>query len=245
MGGRLFSSVAIAAAVLCVSACGSSSKPDTGTTAQPTTTTATAPAKPSEPKAQLSADEYKALVRAQKVGLGVKHPSPRKAMALIRKTCRELADAPATDLMVVERRGCARAQRFFAALFAFTTQKGECTKAVQAGDASCYGELFSRLARSTHSVISSFHEVNAALRRRKIRGKCAAVVGLSSPKELRDAAALGHDARRASQLLYAHYDLAAYVAKVNAVGADINALDNGLSDKQQLARLRRCPRTRD
>src|SRR5205085_10391271 len=121
-------------------------------------------------------------------------------------------------------------------LLAFVTHKTECTRANQIGDASCYGELFSRLARATHTSIASALEVNMALQRRQIPSKCSSVIGVSSQAELREAAKLGRDARRASQLLYAHYDIPAYVAAVHAVQADINSLNNGLSDKQEFAR---------
>jgi hypothetical protein len=230
--------LAALAALLFGGGCGSASSPSS--TTQPVTTTATtatAP-KPPEPHAKLSAAEYAVLVRIAKQSDALDKQKGAKLVRGYARVCKSFAGAPQTPLLQAETRLCLRGKRLLVALLSFRTHERECTRAGKAGDVSCYGELYSRVARTTRVAVVSTREVNAELARRGLKGTCAKGVGSSSAKDLKNAAVIGHTARVASQAIYAH-DLARYTAANNQFVKALRASDNG--DKTStVAQMRKC-----
>jgi SBP domain len=209
----------------------------TATAATPTTTTV---AKPAEPKGRLSGPEYRALVRFDKEGNRDAKLKGQKFVHAYARICSEAASAPQTTLFRLQVRACRRGVRFFGALIAFDVQKLECRKALAAGDVSCFGELYSRLARATRPVLASSRAINAELARRGLTGNCAKAIGRSSARELEQARTIGRSARLASQALYARSE-AHYLAANAKLAAAFKALGHGSDDKTTTKRLRHCP----
>ncbi|MFL5894295.1 MAG: hypothetical protein ACJ76Z_04175 [Thermoleophilaceae bacterium] len=227
-------------ALLVANGCGSSSKKTAPTTTAAPTTTTSASKPPVAPKGKLLPGEYAVLVKAARLGKKADHVKGLRAkQTVLHRECGLLAAAPGTPLMQAQRRLCGRGVGLVAAVFAFTAQGRECKQAAAAGDISCYAQLFSQLARSARSVTASAYELNAALRRRGLRGRCAKGIGLASASDLKAAAAIGKSARGASQAAYAR-DEGRFQEAARQLDASFKDLDSG-SNETELAQLRTCP----
>jgi hypothetical protein len=236
-GRSLLLGTALAAALL--TGCGGSSS---GPTATPPTqaATTTVPA-PEEPHGRLTKDEYAALLELSRDahGLDRVHDLPH-VIRRLKALCAEVQRAPRTGLMAAQDRACRRVVRFIAAALAFETERSYCIKATRAGDASCFGELFSRLARASNSAAASAREVNAELRRRGLSGRCARGIGASTPGELDEIHALGRAARLASHAFYTHTSLEEIQTTAEQTASAADRVF-GAPDEDDLAQLRSCP----
>jgi hypothetical protein len=211
----------------------------TATATRSTTTTAATPV--AAPTGRLTASEYVLFLRVTRAGdAGTRHVhNPRKIVATLRRLCAMLDRGSPTRLVLADRRACPREIRWVRALLAFETEGAACKRAAAAGDISCYGELYWRIARATHPLVASAREVNAVLDRRAISGRCADGIGVASRGEIVSALATARDARLASQALYAR-NLPRYLVVGKRFAAELDKLTSDDSGNE-LEKIRTCP----
>jgi hypothetical protein len=239
------STAALISLVALASGCGS------GSSAFSTTETATAPTAAAgatsttatvapAPKGRLTAGEYSVFLRATKLGQRNRHvKDPQRVVAVVQDACKILDHGPATRLVLEERTACPRELRWVQSVLAFETGAAGCRAAAAAGDISCYAELYSRVARTTRTLIVSARAVNALMHARGLKGACAQAIGVASQKDLATATATAHDARVASQALYAR-DLPGFLSVNKRFAAELKTMASGDSGND-VKKMRSCP----
>lgn len=173
---------------LALPACGSKDSPQLVVT---TTTPTTAAPKADEPKGKLSADEYRSLREAYEVLAPLDSVKlSRKALRSANRACSKMATH--TELVSTVRADCMQTMRFYGKALAMATRESECTRAAQAGDMSCFADVFRSFGRSVRVAAVRAAATNNVLRKRAIGGDCARAIG-TDVKEL----AAARDANRA------------------------------------------------
>jgi hypothetical protein len=233
-------SVAAAAivAAFAVAGCGSSSG---GTTSSTTTTTRpAAPAPPAQgPHGRLTADEYTTFLHVARLSdKSDKEKRLARQLALVKQEC-AIVSSPQTDLAAAFVRACPSVIRLFAALLALETETPGCRRAANAGDISCFAELFSRFGRAARVVVVRARAVNGTLAGRGLRGACADGLGVGSTKELQTLRSVARSARLASQALLAR-NQARYTAASEKLDLNAAKLDSS-SGGRDVAEVRKCP----
>jgi hypothetical protein len=168
----------LAVVAVAVAGCGSKDTPKpAATTSAQTSTSATAP-KPSnaEPKGKLSAAEYRSVRAAYKMLVPLDNSKNlRKVVRTGTRACTKVTTQ--TELLATVHTDCVRIMRFYGKAAALVTRRAECIRAAQAGDTSCWADVFRSVGRSARLAGEQRAMVNKVLRKRAIRGDCAAALG--------------------------------------------------------------------
>lgn len=227
----------LAVGVLVLSACGTKDSPTSSTTAATTTATTATPPKITEPQGKLSPDEYKAIhaayVRLAKLK-GV--DSMKQAVRITDSGCRPLT-VP-TGLVSRLRGACVQARRTFSAIHGLEVHKRECTQALNAGDVSCYSNLFRTIGRAARVATVREHAVNTEIRRRGLKGACADTLS-TSRKELAADAAITHDAISAANAAERR-DGAAFLRATSRLEADFKSDTGNETVRESMRKLKTC-----
>jgi hypothetical protein len=211
-------------AVLTLAACGSSDSAST-TSAPATTTTAQAPRPANaEPKGKLSRPEYRSLRAAYDALERLeKTKDLGKVVRVGSRACLKLTTQ--TELLAAVHADCVQAIRFLGKARQMVTRKAECTRAGQAGDISCFADLFRSLGRSARVEMVRAGAVNSVLHKRRIRGQCAAGIG-TNKRELAAVRRVVHDALGAAHALEARNE-GAFQRAASNLQVDLDAIDSG------------------
>jgi hypothetical protein len=229
----LCSALIVAAAL---ASCGGSDEKPATTAATSVATTTKAPTPPA-PNGRLSAAEYE-TTREVVVRVGKLERSTTKVSTrALQSACRAFASGPRTELMVVNRSGCVQLVRLLEAVRQFGTRKQECEQAAQAGDVSCYAQLYRALAGTARVLAVRGEQANAVVRTRRLAGACARVVGTSG-QDLDGFRAIARHARGAALALEAKDEPRLRRAQA-AIARDFQSRDDE-STAQILRWLRTC-----
>jgi hypothetical protein len=232
----------MAIALVCgLAACGGSDDPAPTQTAQATTTattsTSTSTSTNAEPKRKLSRPEYDSIRSAYRLLLPLEKSNDiGKAIRAGRKACVRITTQ--TALLAAIHAECMQTLRFLGKGRQLVTRKAECTRAANAGDISCFAELFRGLGRSARVDTVRSAQLNAALRRRRIGGACARAIG-SSKKELAAGRAVVHDALGAAHALEARR-LEAFQRATARLQGELNQTNSAKSVAKGLRQLEAC-----
>ncbi|MEA2494813.1 MAG: hypothetical protein QOJ29_2724 [Thermoleophilaceae bacterium] len=213
----------VGVALFALAGCGGSGDKPAGTQPTGTTTAERATPKEPEPRGRLTAPEFEAYKTYY--GLVAKVAKEKKAgraVPLAKRACRSIARGPQTMLVRTSASECVQATRVLRASAAFVTQAGECRRAATAGDVSCFANLLRNMAGSGRAEAVRAAELRHAVERRRLRGRCARVLG-ASPSQLNRLKALSRHARGAALALEAKDD-PRYQRALKAVADDLNAI---------------------
>jgi len=234
-GARAWAAAVLAA--VAVAGCGSSGSKQSSSAATPTATTQTAATpKADGPRGKLSPAEY-AQIHAAALQLTKLTKAPDLARAI-------KAAAPACDKVTAQTAlaqsfhvTCVQAFKVFTRLSEVKTRKAECDRAAQAGDVSCYSNIFRAIGRAANVSRARERALNAELARRGIKGRCRDELG-SSRKDLAAESAIGRDAIAAAHAAEARNG-GRFQAAVNRLDADFGGLE-GESPQDSLRKLKSC-----
>src|SRR4051812_28709335 len=167
---------AVAAFVVGLAGCdGSDPQATAPTRTSATRTTATEPTN-AEPKGRLSPPEYRSIRAAYTRLASLENTHDvGKTLRVRTRACAKVTTQ--TGVLAALHADCFQTMRFYGKAAQLTTRKAECTRAAQAGDISCFAELFRSLGRSARLAAVRGAQTNAALRERRIRGQCARAIG--------------------------------------------------------------------
>lgn len=226
-------SALIAAAAL--AACGGSDDKPASTAATSVATTTKAPP---APDGRLSAGEYdsmRGLVAS--VGKLEKLVGTKAGIRGVRSACRDFASAPRTELMLANRSLCAQIARLLEVVGRFQSQQKVCEQAAQAGDVSCFAQLYRSLAGTARVLAVRAEAANGAMQERRLTGACARAVG--TPRgDLAAFRAVARDARGAALALEAK-DQARLQRALAAITRDFESVSDETTT-ETLRRLRAC-----
>lgn len=216
--------------------CGSSDSksPSPQTTTQASTTTATQKAE--APLGKLSAAEYREIHDAvTELAKVERSKSPARAVREVNAACDHLA----TETVLVQRIDsvCEQTVRAVRALRALETHKHECSQALNAGDVSCYSNLFRTIGRAARVYGVRGLALNAEVRHRRFAGACAKALGISR-KDLANADATTHHAISAANAAERR-DGDAFTRATARLQEDLQA-DDGGSPREDLRHLKSC-----
>jgi hypothetical protein len=228
----------MAVVVAGMAGCGSSD-PQPAATVQTQATTTTTTAKPAnaEPEGKLSAPEYRSTRGAYRILQRLEDSNDlNKLVRAGNRACTKITTQ--TELLAAVHADCVHSIRFLDRARQMVARKAECTRAAEAGDISCFAELFRSLGRSAR--VESVHavRVNTVLRKRGIHGRCAAAIGTSN-RQLRSARAVVHDALGAAHALEAR-NQATFMRATSRLKADLDGTDDGASAAKTMRQLRSC-----
>ena len=226
-----------------LTSCGSSSSKQATTSNGPASTTAsattTAP-QAAQPVGKLSASEYGqihgAMLELAKLDKLHGDKALRKTLKIGRPACSKTGTE--TDLLAQFHSTCVQSFRFVSAAQRLFTHKAECTQAAQAGDISCWSDLFRSLGRSARVTVIRQQGLNGALRKRGIKGRCANAIG-STNKDIRSGHAVVHDSLSAAHALEAR-DKAAFLRATHRLDHDLNSGDGNNSADKALRDVATC-----
>jgi hypothetical protein len=162
--------------MVAVAGCGGSDDPKPATTTAATTPRSTAKPANAEPNGKLSRPEYRSLRAAY--GLLAPLDDSKdygKVLRAGRRACVRVTTQ--TELLATVHADCVQTMRFYSKAVAMVRRQAECTRAAQAGDTSCFADVFRSLGRSARVAGVRSAATNAALRKRAIRGDCAKAIG--------------------------------------------------------------------
>lgn len=240
---RATSRLGLASALIVVTALascgGSGDKPATSAASSASTSTTTkAPAAPAAPDGHLAAAEYDSMRGlVEELGKLERIKGTKGGLRAVRSVCRGFASAPRTDLMVANQSVCAQLVRLIRVVSRFETQQKECQQAAQAGDLSCFAQLYRSLAGTARVIAVRAEAANAASRKRHLAGACARAVN-TKPGEIDNYRSLTRDSHAAALALEAK-DQARLQRALAAIKRDFD-YDNGESTAKTLRQLRAC-----
>ena len=229
----------LAVTTLVIAGCGSkdSATMTTGASTPTTTTTTAPPKKAEEPKGKLSAAEYKAARAAiKRTAKFKKGESVKRALRIIDAACGELTVQ--TELVQRLKSACVQQRRAVVAIGRLKTQKRECTVALNAGDVSCWSYVFRSIGRAARVSIVRERAINAEIRRRGLRGKCAEELR-SSEKDLGNADAVVHDAISAANAAERR-DGDAFLRATQRLQQDFDSGNDDTTPNEELRKLKTC-----
>jgi hypothetical protein len=167
-------------AVAAMAGCGSGDSKVASTGA--TSSTTTAQAKADGPQGKLSRDEYRSVAAAYKLLAPLNgSKNPGRTLRVAKRACSKVTTQ--TELLAAVHAECVQTGRFLEKAVALVRRQAECTRAAQAGDTSCFADLYRSLGRSARVAAVRGAGTNAALRKRGIDGACAKAIG-TDPKVL-------------------------------------------------------------
>jgi hypothetical protein len=226
----------VALSALALASCGSSDSSST-TPAVTTTSTTTQAPKLTAPAAKLSRAEYKSVRTALNRLARLEHvKSLGQAVRLTKAGCRRLSVQ--TTLVVRIRSACVQAARTFGAIHALDVHKRECTQALNAGDVSCYSNLFRSIGRAARVSGVRERAMNSEIRRRKLHGNCAKAL-VSDARGLKITDAMTHDAISAANAAERR-DGEAFTRAGRRLQQDLEADTGGAGAKESMRKLRAC-----
>lgn len=231
----LASALIVAAAL---ASCGGSADKPASTAATSVATTAKAPPAPAAPDGHLSPAEYDSMRGlVEEIGKLERIKDTKAGLHAVRSACRGFASAPRTELMVANQSVCAQLVRLIRVVSRFDTQQKECQQAAQAGDLSCFAQLYRSLAGAARVIAVRAEAANAAGRKRHLASACARAVN-TKPGEIDNYRSLTRDSRAAALALEAK-DQARLQRALAAIKHDFD-YDNGESTAKTLRQLRAC-----
>lgn len=165
--------VVAAALVIGAAGCAGSSDPQAPLTqTQPSTDTTAAKPANAEPKGKLSRSEYRSIRAAFRLLAPLdKSDEVPKTLRVGNRACTKVTTQ--TDLLAAIHADCVQTMRFVRKAADVLTFKRECDEAAQAGDVSCWANLFRSIGRRARVAAVRSARTNAVLRKRSIRGRCA------------------------------------------------------------------------
>jgi hypothetical protein len=237
MGGVRRVSILVLAA-LTLGACGSSdSRTSTTAATGSTSSTSTKAPKVAEPSGKLSPSEYRAVRAVVMRTAKLEHvKSLAHAVRVTKAACRVLSVQ--TELVIRMKSACVQSGRTLAAIHGLELHKGECTRALNAGDVSCYSNLFRTIGRAARVSVVRERAMNSEIRHRRLHGRCAKPL-VSTDADLKNAGAIAHDAISAANAAERR-DGEGFTRATNRLQQDIEADTGGGSAKQALRKLKAC-----
>jgi hypothetical protein len=235
--GRVRHRCLLVVTVLAFAGCGSKDS-DTKTAASAATTSTTTSAKAAdEPSGRLSRNEYASIRRAYRILEKLEGQSELgSGVRVVGRACAEVSRA--TALMDALRSECVATRRFLERARELRARPPGCTRAGQAGDVSCFAELFRNIGRSARVESVHAKRINSELRKRKIRGACADAIG-SETKDIANTRQIVHDALGAAHALEARNEDSFRRASAR-LQVDLGEVDDGSSNAQAFRQLRAC-----
>lgn len=232
----LCSALIVAAAL--ASCGGSADKSSTTAAATSVSTTTKAPPPPAAPAGHLSPAEYDSMRRlVSDLGKLDKAKGTAAGVRIARSACRKFAAAPSTELMLANRSLCTQLVRLLVVVSRFSTQKKECQQAAQAGDVSCFSQLYRSLAGTARVIGVRAAAVNPLVRKRRLSATCARAVG-TTKKDIDSYKSLTRHARGAALALEAK-DQPRLQRALTALGHDFDSTGDQTTAKT-LHQLRAC-----
>lgn len=223
------------AAVWVIAGCGDSDPPATTAVQTTTRTTPTTTQKADAPIGKLSADEYRDIHGATARFAKAEGAGPAKALRGLRSGCARFR----TQTVLVQRMDdvCDQLVRTARAIRGLETHKRECTIALNAGDVSCFSNVFRSIGRAARVAAVRQSAMNREVRRRKLPRACAKAIG-ASEKDVIDANAIAHDAISAANAAERR-DGDAFTRATARLDQDFNS-DDGSSSREDLKHLKTC-----
>jgi hypothetical protein len=227
-------------AVLVLAACGSSGSDATTTTGhvtQSATSSAPAPAKEPEPTGHLSPGEYKSVHAATMHLQGLeKTKNLQQAVRITRESCALLTTQ--TALVEHMKSICAQSVRLLAAVRGIKLHKGECNRALKAGDVSCWSNVFRLIGRAARVGGVRESALRAVVGKRKLAPVCAKEIA-GGEKDLANTRAITHDALSAAHAAEAR-DQLAFIRATHRLDADFKRDGSHETARQTLRRVATC-----